>query len=133
MNNSKHITLALDLNSQVELKETLSKQNIEFSISDKVKKDEILEFDAESARNLIVAIGGTGIVTALSQILATFIKERKKTISIKKKNGNIEVVADNFNAEELELIIKSLKEDDTVLIINRRISTTTVDELLDIN
>lgn len=121
MNKTKSVVFILQAEDQNQLHNIFSKANIEVGVSDQRMPTNLLGFDAEGVRSLIVAIGGTGIITAISQILVTYLKERKKTIAIRKKDGDLEIIANNYNAKELESVLQNLNETDTIWLINRHI------------
>jgi hypothetical protein len=59
----------------------------------------------QDVRLLIALVGSGGLVAAAARCLIAFLKERKKTLSLKNRRGEIEVVATTFSAEELVRVL----------------------------
>jgi hypothetical protein len=127
---TKIVSFILTANDCQELSGRLAKEGIPHEIRQSAGPQNILGFDAQAVQNLILAIGSTGFVAAVAKILVAYLKERKKGIAIRKDDAGLQIVASNYDADDIERILQSLNKSETIVIVNRQIEITAVSEIL---
>lgn len=78
--------------------------------------DGILPFDADSIQSIVVALGSSGAIAAITKTLIEYIRGRRKEILIQNEAGKLQVMSTNMDAEDLEKIIHSLKEKEDIVL-----------------
>ncbi len=100
------------------LSRLLEAENMAYEVTEAPREEDVLSFDVETVRSLIVAVGSTGLITALAKILVVYLKERRKEIAIKAHNGALEITAKNLDVYELEKILYALKSQEMIWIVD---------------
>lgn len=127
---SDSLCFALNNDDLQEFSRQLSEGGIQFETRPSPVHHNILGFDMLSMQNLILAIGSAGIVSAIAKILITYLQERKKDIAIRKSDGRLQIIASNYDADDIEQILMALDKSDVIWIINQRVEIRSVSEIL---
>ena len=99
------------------LQSVLNERRLECHNTPLPAQETVLPFTFESLIALVVALGGGGIIASAAKCIVSYLKERKRKLTIQSSSGGFEVVSENFSPEELERLLASLPPTAIALVV----------------
>ncbi len=81
-----------------------------------------LTFSIEPLRALMMTVGASGLVAAMSKCIVTYLRERKKRITIHTAAKQIKVSAENYDQDDLLHILEKLQGRVTILVSDDQVT-----------